>query len=106
VNVDQLFSAPVITVDRASVIFAGKRVADTAILAADAALISIEPLITALETASRNWSLLHSRQPLPKRVILQADLSVDLRVPRKVTYSAARAGYPDVSFAVNRVARP
>jgi biopolymer transport protein ExbD len=34
-------------------------------------------------------------------VILQADRGVDFRVIKKVMFSAAQAGYTNVSFAVN-----
>jgi biopolymer transport protein ExbD len=33
---------------------------------------------------------------------LQADVSIDFRVVKKIMFSAAQAGYANVSFAVNR----
>jgi biopolymer transport protein ExbD len=35
-------------------------------------------------------------------VILQADVSIDFRVIKKLMFSASQAGYANVSFAVNR----
>jgi biopolymer transport protein ExbD len=35
-------------------------------------------------------------------VILQADVSIDYRVIKKLMFSTAQAGYANVSFAVNR----
>ena len=42
------------------------------------------------------------RSPFPGMVILQADQKIDYRVIKKVMFSAAQAGYANVSFAVNR----
>ena len=36
-------------------------------------------------------------------IIVQADQGIDFRVIKKVMFSAAQAGYSNISFAVNRV---
>lgn len=104
-NGDVIKQAPVVMIDRGSVTVEGLRVADTASLTAEPGLQPIEPLIAALQTIAHNWSVLHPRDELPSRIVVQADLSVDFRVLRKVTFSAARAGFFDVSFAVNRITK-
>jgi biopolymer transport protein ExbD len=81
----------------------GRRMADTATLAADPKVERIEQMIQDLETLKRNWSILHPQQPFPGQVIMQADVSIDFRVIKKIMFSAAQAGYPNVSFAVNRI---
>ena len=53
-----------------------------------------------LETLKRNWSILQPGRPFPGNVILQADIDIDFRVIKKVMFSAAQAGYANVSFAV------
>ncbi|HEY8428294.1 MAG TPA: hypothetical protein VIL20_07965, partial [Sandaracinaceae bacterium] len=55
-----------------------------------------------LETLKRNWSILHPNEQFSGTVILQADRGVDFRVIKKVMFSAAQAGYTNVSFAVNQ----
>jgi biopolymer transport protein ExbD len=81
----------------------GRRMADTATLAADPKVERIEQMIQDLETLKRNWSILHPQEPFPGQVVLQADVSIDFRVIKKIMFSASQAGYANVSFAVNRI---
>ena len=66
------------------------------------ALERIEQLVQDLETLKRNWSILHPQQPFAGTVIIMADKNTDYRVVKKVMFSAAQAGYSNISFAVNR----
>jgi biopolymer transport protein ExbD len=102
-NVVNLEISPVIAIDTVVVTLDGRRMADTATLAADPKVERIEQMIQDLETLKRNWSILHPQQPFPGQVIMQADVSIDFRVIKKIMFSAAQAGYPNVSFAVNRI---
>jgi biopolymer transport protein ExbD len=102
-NVVDIGVSPVIAVDAVVVTLDGRRMADTATLAADAKVERIEQLIQDLETLKRNWSILHPQEPFPGQVILQADVAIDYRVIKKLMFSAAQAGYANVSFAVNRL---
>ncbi len=102
-NTATLEIAPVISVDAIVVPLDGRRMADTQTLAADAKVERIEPLIQDLETLKRNWSILHPQEPFPGQVVMQADVAIDFRVIKKLMFSAAQAGYANVSFAVNRV---
>ena len=104
-NVVNIEVAPVIAVDPIVVTLDGRRMADTASLAADPKVERIEQLIQDLETLKRNWSILHPQEPFPGQVILQADVSIDFRVIKKLMFSASQAGYANVSFAVNRQAK-
>jgi biopolymer transport protein ExbD len=101
-NVVDIEISPVISVDSIVVTLDGRRMADTATLAADAKVERIEQLIQDLETLKRNWSILHPQEPFPGQVIMQADVATDYRVIKKLMFSAAQAGYANVSFAVNR----
>jgi biopolymer transport protein ExbD len=101
-HVVNLEIAPVIAVDSIVVTLDGRRMADTATLAADARVERIEPLIQDLETLKRNWSILHPSDPFPGQVVMQADVAIDYRVIKKLMFSAAQAGYANVSFAVNQ----
>ena len=101
-NVVDIDISPVIAVDPVVITLDGRRMADTATLAADPKVERIEQLIQDLETLKRNWSILHPQEPFPGQVILQADVSIDYRVIKKLMFSTAQAGYANVSFAVNR----
>ncbi|MEM9190206.1 MAG: biopolymer transporter ExbD [Myxococcota bacterium] len=101
-NVDTLEEAPIITIGRREVALDGRRMADTNSLAQTAELNRIDQLVQDLETLKRNWNILHPRQPFPGTVIIMADQGVDYRVVKKVMFSAAQAGYANISFAVNK----
>jgi biopolymer transport protein ExbD len=102
-NAAALAIAPVISIDPVTITLDGRRMADTATLASDPRVERVEPLIADLETLKRNWSILHPQEPFPGTLIMQADTSIDYRVIKKLMFSAAQAGYANVSFAVNRV---
>jgi len=101
-NVAELEISPVIAVDPIVITLDGRRMADTATLAADPKVERIEQLIQDLETLKRNWSILHPTEPFPGKIVMQADVSIDYRVIKKIMFSTAQAGYSNVSFAVNR----
>ncbi len=104
-NVADLEIAPVIAIDPIVVTLDGRRMADTASLASTPKVERIEQLIQDLETLKRNWSILHPQEPFPGQVVIQADVSIDYRVIKKMMFSAAQAGYSNVSFAVNRISK-
>jgi biopolymer transport protein ExbD len=101
-NATDLEIAPIIAIDPQVVTLDNRRMADTESLAASPQLERIEQLVQDLETLKRNWSVLHPRDPFQGICILQADRGVDFRVVKKVMFSAAQAGYVNISFAVNR----
>jgi biopolymer transport protein ExbD len=101
-NAVDLELAPIVAIDRQVVTLDGRRMADTQTLLAAAGLERIDALVNDLETMHRNWSILHPRDPFPGTVIIQADRDVDMRAVKKVMFSAAQAGYANISFAVNR----
>ena len=101
-NVVDLGTAPVIAIDAVVVTLEGRRMADTASLGANAKVERIEPLIADLETMKRNWSILHPQDPFTGQLIVQADQAIDFRVIKKIMFSAAQAGYGNITFAVNR----
>jgi biopolymer transport protein ExbD len=101
-NAVDLELAPIVAIDSRVVTLDGRRMADTPTLASQAGLERIEQLVNDLETMHRNWSILHPRDPFPGTVIIQADRDIDFRVVKKVMFSAAQAGYSNISFAVNQ----
>ena len=101
-HVVDLELAPVIQIDPQVITLDGRRMADTSTLAATAEVDRIERMVQDLETLRRNWSILHPREQFDGTIVMQADRHVDFRVVKKVMFSAAQAGYTNVSFAVNR----
>ena len=101
-NVVDLGTAPVIAIDAVVVTLEGRRMADSASLGANAKIERIEPLIADLETMKRNWSILHPQDPFTGQLIVQADQAIDFRIIKKIMFSAAQAGYGNITFAVNR----
>lgn len=96
--------APVVAIDAKVVTLDGRRMADSQSLAQSPQLERIEQLVQDLETLKRNWSILHPQEAFPGAIVLQADKAVDFRVIKKVMFSAAQAGYANISFAVNKKA--
>jgi biopolymer transport protein ExbD len=100
-NAVDLEFAPIVTIDARVVTLDGRRMVETPALGERIALERIEPLVRDLETMRRSWDLLHPRQPFPATLIVQADRATDFRVIESVMFSAAQAGYANISFAVN-----
>lgn len=102
-HVVDLEIAPIIAINPQVLTLDGRRMADTPTLAENPQVDRIEQLVQDLETLKRNWALLHPNEDFPGAVIVQADQGIDFRVIKKAMFSAAQAGYSNVSFAVNRV---
>jgi len=101
-NTEQIEISPIIAVDERVITLDGARVADTQTQGQSAQVDRIEPLIQGLEAEKRKWETIHPSEPFAGQVIVQADRNIDFRVVKKVMFSAAAAGYGNVSFAVNQ----
>jgi len=101
-HVEALEVAPIIAIDDRVVTLDGTRVADTQTLAATPQVERIEQLVQQLETLQRNWQTLHPGQEHPGTLILQIHREIDFLVIKKIMFSAAQAGYGNMSFAVNQ----
>lgn len=101
-NTEQIEISPIVAVDERVITLDGARVADTQTLGATAQVDRIEPLIQGLEAEKQKWETIHPSEPFAGQVIVQADRNIDFRVVKKVMFSAAAAGYGNVSFAVNQ----
>jgi biopolymer transport protein ExbD len=101
-NTEQIEVSPIVAVDERVITLDGTRVADTQTQGQSAQVDRIEPLIQGLEAEKRKWETIHPSEPFAGQVIVQADRNIDFRVVKKVMFSAAAAGYGNVSFAVNQ----
>lgn len=104
-NTVELEIAPIIAINPQVVTLDGRRMADTPTLASNPQMERIEQMVQDLETLKRNWSILHPQEPFAGTLIIQADQNIDFRVVKKVMFSAAQAGYTNMSFAVNKLGK-
>jgi biopolymer transport protein ExbD len=101
-NTVRIEISPIVAIDERVITLDGSRVADTQTQGQSAQVERIEPLIQGLEAEKRKWEMIHPSEPFAGQVIVQADRNIDFRVVKKVMFSAAAAGYGNVSFAVNQ----
>lgn len=101
-NASDIELAPIVAIDSRAITLDGRRIADTATMRDTRGLERIEGLVQGLETVRTNWTLLHPGEEFSGAVVVQADRSIDFRVVKHVMFSAAQAGYSNVSFAVTR----
>jgi biopolymer transport protein ExbD len=101
-NTEQIEISPIVAVDERVITLDGTRVADTQTQGQSAQVDRIEPLIQGLEAEKHKWETIHPSEPFAAQIIVQADRNIDFRVVKKVMFSAAAAGYGNVSFAVNQ----
>ena len=95
--------APVIAISGAQLSIDGRRLTDTLAIEKDPYL-TIPALEEQLRDAKKRWEFVHQNDPDRDRawrgeVNVQADEKVPFKVVKRVMYSAAQAGYPNVNFA-------
>ena len=104
-NATDLELAPVVAIDARVITLDGRRMADTHTIGEASGATRIDALVRDLETLRANWSILHPHEAFPGTIVVQADRATDMRIVRAVMFSAAQAGYADISFAVGRAPR-
>jgi biopolymer transport protein ExbD len=102
--------APVIAISGEHLVVSGAKVADLAQIERDPYL-AIPALEERLRDERKRWEFVHQNDPDRDRawkgeVNVQADVKVPFRVVKRVLYSAAQAGYPNVNFATLAAAAP
>ena len=103
-NATQVELAPIVAVSPRAVTLDGNDLqTSTDELARQNELAPIQPLVRGLEILKRNYGMIHPGETFPGQIILQADESVDFQVIKAVMFSAASAGYTNISFLVNDV---
>jgi biopolymer transport protein ExbD len=95
--------APVIAISNHQLSMDGRLVADTVTIDKDPYLL-IPALEEQLRDARKRWEFVHQNDPDRDRawrgeVNVQADERVPFKIVKRVMYSAAQAGYPNVNFA-------
>jgi len=102
-NTTDLEVAPVIAIDAQVITLDGRQMAETPNLEGETPPERIEALITDLDTIKRNWAVLHPSEPFPGELVVQADEKISFRVIKKIMFNAGIAGFPTITFAVNKV---
>jgi biopolymer transport protein ExbD len=102
--------APVVAISGDALVLTGARVASLAEIEKDPYL-TIPALEERLRDERKRWEYVHQNDPDRARrwkgeLNLQADVKVPFRVVKRVMYSAAQAGYPNVNFAALAKAEP
>ena len=95
--------APVVAISGEHLVVSGTKVADLAQIERDP-FLAIPALEERLRDERKRWEFVHQNDPDRDRawkgeVNVQADVKVPFRVVKRVMYSAAQAGYPNVNFA-------
>ena len=94
-----------VTVTASEILVGGKVVASVRdALGVDGDLI--QPLKAALDVEASREVILKENESDSKRVTIMGDKDIPYRLLRKVMFTAARAGYSDVSFAVRQRFEP
>jgi biopolymer transport protein TolR len=94
----------VVTVTGSEIVVDGRRVASVAeAMAGDSDLIA--PLKAELDLHAGRQVIRKDNAPQSKAITIMGDKDIPYRLLRKVMYTAARADFSDVSFAVSHKAR-
>jgi biopolymer transport protein TolR len=93
----------VISVSATEIVVGGRRVATVAeALASDGDLIA--PLKAELDLLASRQTIVKENEAQARAVTIMGDKAIPYRLLRKVMYTAARANYADVAFAVTQKA--
>lgn len=95
--------APVVAISGQHLVLSGTKVADLSQIEKDP-FLAIPALEERLRDERKRWEFVHQNDPDRERawrgeVNVQADVKVPFRLVKRVMYSAAQAGYPNVNFA-------
>ena len=95
--------APVVAISGEHLVVSGTKVADLAQIERDP-FLAIPALEERLRDERKRWEFVHQNDPDRDRawrgeVNVQADEKVPFKLVKRVMYSAAQAGYPNVNFA-------
>ena len=104
-NVEDMMDAPMIAITGKQILVNGTPAGSTRAIEDANRLEHIEELFNRLKQAKENWSQIRPNKPFPGACILQVDREVKALVVKSVFNTAARAGFPNISFMVNRIAK-
>lgn len=101
-NAQDMIDAPMISVAGSTILIDGTEVGNTRSIEDRRRIETVEELSRALVARRNTWKQLHPDWPFPGALVLQIDQDVASVVVKSVFQTAARAGYPAISFMVQR----
>lgn len=102
-NAEDVLDAPMVAVNTNQVFVDGQLAGSTRAIEELGRMQKVEELFTMLKTRRETWKQLQPDKPFPGVVILQIDENVPAIVVKSVFQTAAYAGYPNVSFMVQKI---
>jgi biopolymer transport protein ExbD len=102
-NAEDIIDAPMVSVNNNQVMIDGQLAGSTRAIEELGRMQKVDELFTLLKARRENWKTLQPDKPFPGVVILQVDENVPSIVVKSVFQTAAFAGYPNVSFMVQKL---
>jgi biopolymer transport protein ExbD len=103
VNVDPLIEAPMVAVGRGTILVDGVAVGSARAVAESGRPARLDELAHLLGQKRALWKSVQPGKPFPGVVVLQIDHDVPAVVVKSVFQTAVSAGYPSVSFMVQKL---
>jgi biopolymer transport protein ExbD len=103
VNVDPMIEAPMVSVGRGAVLVDGVAAGSTRAIAEDSRMGRLDELGRVLAQKRALWKTVQPNKPFPGVVVLQIEHDVPAVVVKSVFKTAVAAGYPSVSFMVQKL---
>ena len=99
----ELLDAPIVSVAGSQILVDGASAGGTRAIEDSKRLQRIDEMFAVLSAKRALWKQLHPGAAFPGAVVLQVDQDTPAIVVKSVFQTAALAGYPSVSFMVNRL---
>ncbi|MBX3232256.1 MAG: biopolymer transporter ExbD [Labilithrix sp.] len=99
-NVMEMIDAPMISVAGTRILVDGSAAGNTLAVDESKRVQRVDEVFDALVARRETWKQLHPNKPFPGNVVLRIDQDVSSAVVKSLFQTAARAGYPSVSFMV------
>jgi biopolymer transport protein ExbD len=103
VNVDPRIEAPMVAVGRGTILVDGVAAGSTRAVVEGGRMVRLDELGHLLSQKRALWKSVQPNRPFPGVVVLQIDHDVPAVVVKSVFQTAVTAGYPSVSFMVQKL---
>ncbi|MEB2311627.1 MAG: biopolymer transporter ExbD [Sorangiineae bacterium] len=105
-NVLDMVDAPMVAITGTQILVDGHGAGSTRAIEEANRLQRIDELFNVLKNKRELWKQLNPGKPFPGVAVIQCDRRVPALVVKSVFQTAAFAGYPNVSFMVQRLGKP
>jgi len=104
-NISDMLDLPMIAVAKTQILLDGVPVGSTRLVEERKRVETIDELSQALVAKRQLWKQVHPERPFPGAVVLQLDQDTSSIVVKSLFHTSAHAGYPAISFMVERSGR-